>query len=98
MDLESTTDLSPVTNDTDRVLPDIVHTPDLEPGDSMPPSGFAARELPGLGRQLPAGPRPLAPGAILCDRFILERILGNGGTAVVFQARDMTSAGTAPGK
>jgi len=117
MDLESTTDLtgdhttdlSPVTNDTERaeisaempfadgpaeVLPDIVHTPDLEPVSSMPQSGFAARELPGLGRQPPAGSKPLAPGAVLCDRFILERILGNGGTAVVFQARDMTSAGS----
>ena len=36
-----------------------------------------------------------APGAVLCDRFILERVLGNGGTAVVYQARDMSaSSGT----
>jgi serine/threonine protein kinase len=119
MDLESTTDLtgdhttdlSPVTTDTDRAemsaelhsgdtpaeaVPDAVHTPDLEAVDSLPASGFVARELPGLGRQPRAAPKPLAPGAILCDRFILERILGNGGTAVVFQARDMTSASTAP--
>jgi serine/threonine protein kinase len=123
MDLESTTDLtgdhttdlSPVTNDTDRpemsvarsednpsvdtpveVLADTVHTPDLEPAESVPDTGFLARELPGLGRQPPAAPKPLAPGAILGDRFILERILGNGGTAVVFQARDLTSAATAP--
>jgi Serine/threonine protein kinase len=124
MDLESTTDLtgdhttdlSPVTTDTDRaemsaeipdgdspmaveIPPDIVHTPDLERVDTLPGTGFAARELPGLGRQPPASlapAKPLAPGAILCDRFILERILGQGGTAVVFQARDMTSASTAP--
>jgi serine/threonine protein kinase len=36
---------------------------------------------------------PLAPGAILCDRFILERVLGSGGTAVVHQARDMSTSG-----
>jgi serine/threonine protein kinase len=119
MDLESTTDLTgdhttdlaPVTTDTDRaelsaetpagdgppdIPADIIHTPDLDRAEAMPDTGFAARELPGLGRQPPAAPKPLAPGAILGDRFILERILGNGGTAVVFQARDMTSAGTAP--
>jgi serine/threonine protein kinase len=102
MDLESTTDLTgdhttdlaPVTNDTDRA--DIPQTPDLDRVDELAETGFSARELPGLGRQPPAAPKPLAPGVILCDRFILERILGNGGTAVVFQARDMTSASTAP--
>jgi serine/threonine protein kinase len=35
----------------------------------------------------------LAPGAVLCDRFILERVVGRGGTAVVYQARDMSAAG-----
>jgi hypothetical protein len=112
MDLtgEHTTDLAPVTTDTDRpdlsadvsaeMPAEIVGTPDLEPvepqADSGFDSGFVARELPGLGRQLPAAPQALAPGEILCDRFILERVLGSGGTAVVFQARDMTSASTAP--
>ena len=119
MDLESTTDLTgdhttdlaPVTSDTDRaetpgeipagdspaeVPADIINTPDVERVDALPETGFIARELPGLGRQPPAAPQPLAPGAILCDRFILERILGSGGTAVVFQARDMTSSSTAP--
>jgi serine/threonine protein kinase len=102
MDLESTTDLTgdhttdlaPVTNDTDRA--EIIHTPDLDRVDAIPETGFSARELPGLGRQPPAAPQPLAPGAILCDRFILERILGSGGTAVVFQARDMSSDSMAP--
>ena len=27
----------------------------------------------------------IAPGAILCDRFILERQIGQGGTAVVYR-------------
>ncbi|HEY7640265.1 MAG TPA: protein kinase [Steroidobacteraceae bacterium] len=100
---EHTTDLAPVTSDTDPAesIPEhspieVMGTPDLECVDSVPEVGFAARELPGLGRQPPAAPQPLAPGAILCDRFILERILGKGGTAVVFQARDMTSIATAP--
>ncbi len=51
---------------------------------------------PELGRVEIPKPAPLAPGAILCDRFILERLLGSGGTAVVYQARDLsTSGGTA---
>ena len=41
----------------------------------------------------PTAPKALAPGAVLCDRFILERVLGNGGTAVVYQARDMSASG-----
>lgn len=100
---EHTTDLSPVTTDTEHAglhaesPAEVVGTPDLERVDSAPDSGFTARELPGLGRERPAAPQPLAPGAILCDRFILERVLGNGGTAVVFQARDMSAgSGTAP--
>ncbi|HKS54267.1 MAG TPA: protein kinase [Steroidobacteraceae bacterium] len=114
MDLESTTDLTgdhttdlaPVTTDTDRPDPlaelsaempaDVVGTPDLEPVEPQADTGFMARELPGLGRQRPPAPKALAPGEILCDRFILERVLGSGGTAIVFQARDMTSASTAP--
>jgi serine/threonine protein kinase len=31
----------------------------------------------------------IAAGAILCDRFILERPIGQGGTAVVYRARDI---------
>jgi len=30
---------------------------------------------------------------VLCDRFILERVVGSGGTAVVFQARDLSANG-----
>jgi serine/threonine protein kinase len=96
MDLtgEHTTDLSPVTSDTDRA--EIIGTPDIERLEPEADAGFVARELPGLGRQRPAAPKALAPGDVLCDRFILERVLGSGGTAVVFQARDLASAGTAP--
>jgi serine/threonine protein kinase len=57
-----------------------------------PAATFTTREIPGLGSERPAAQQPLAPGAILCDRFILERVVGSGGTAVVFQARDMSHA------
>lgn len=86
-DLESTADFQGEnTTDfapvtTDIDAPVIVGTPKLEPVD--PP-------------QTPTGPKPLAPGAVVCDRFILERVVGNGGTAVVYQARDMSAvSGTA---
>lgn len=39
----------------------------------------------------------MAPGHVLCDRFLLEQVIGCGGTAIVFRARDMLSAkGAAP--
>ncbi len=39
----------------------------------------------------------LAPGKVLCDRYLLEQVIGCGGTAIVFRARDMLSGkGTAP--
>jgi serine/threonine protein kinase len=39
----------------------------------------------------------LAPGTVLCDRYLLEQVIGCGGTAIVFRARDMLSAkGTGP--
>ena len=80
-DLESTTDLQGGnTSDlapatSDFDGPAIVNSPVLEHVESPQ-------------TQTPA--KPLAPGAVLSDRFILERVLGNGGTAVVYQARDMT--------
>ncbi|HEY0681398.1 MAG TPA: protein kinase [Steroidobacter sp.] len=39
----------------------------------------------------------LAPGKVLLDRYLLEQVIGCGGTAIVFRARDMLSAkGAAP--
>ena len=81
-DLESTTDLTGGnTTDlapvtTDIEAPAIVGAPRLEHVDAA---------------QIPTPANPLAPGAVLCERFILERVVGNGGTAVVYQARDMTA-------
>jgi tRNA A-37 threonylcarbamoyl transferase component Bud32 len=41
----------------------------------------------------------LAPGTVLCDRYLLEQVIGCGGTAIVFRARDMLSArGTEPNR
>lgn len=45
----------------------------------------------------PAQRPALTPGTVLCDRYLLEQVIGCGGTAIVFRARDMLSAkGTAP--
>jgi len=39
----------------------------------------------------------LEPGSVLSDRYLLEQIIGTGGTAIVFRARDMrSSSSTAP--
>lgn len=39
----------------------------------------------------------MAPGTVLSDRYLLEQVIGCGGTAIVFRARDMLSAkGSAP--
>jgi len=103
---EHTTDLSPVTNDIEsaaaaadspaEIPVEVIGTPDFERVERTP-LGFTARELPGLGRPpRSAAPKPLEHGAILCDRFILERVLGSGGTAVVFQARDMLDSSASP--
>jgi serine/threonine protein kinase len=42
-----------------------------------------------------AQPAALIPGAVLCDRYLLEQVVGCGGTSVVFRARDMLSSTTA---
>ena len=67
---------------------------------SNPASKAATTTLPRKIAALKAveAQRPaLAPGKVLCDRYLLEQVIGCGGTAVVFRARDMLSAkGTAP--
>lgn len=104
----TTTDLSPVTTDFDSAA--MVGTPNLESDaaaeppatphhDAMPTDGatFLSRETPELTVRRAPATQALAPGAVLCDRYILEKVVGSGGTAIVYQARDMTSStGTAP--
>lgn len=71
-------------------------------GDASPPEPkpAASASLPRKLAALKAGEpnRPaLAPGKVLCDRYLLEQVIGCGGTAIVFRARDMLSGkGTAP--
>jgi serine/threonine protein kinase len=40
----------------------------------------------------PERPLALAPGAVLNDRYLLEQVIGRGGTAIVYRARDMLSS------
>ena len=40
-------------------------------------------------------PAPLAKGSLLCSRYVLEEIIGLGGTSVVFRAQDLHRASTA---
>ncbi len=82
-DLESTTDLAG--GHTTDLAP---ATTDVEPAAIVGEPGFERVDAP----PSPPAAKPLAPGAVLCDRFILERVVGNGGTAVVFQARDMIAS------
>jgi serine/threonine protein kinase len=97
-DLESTTDLHGHTTDLAPVTTD---TAPAETYDELPAEAaaeiVAPPQLERVERALPGGrpspPTPLAPGAVLCDRYILERVVGSGGTAVVYQARDLTVDG-----
>jgi hypothetical protein len=82
-DLESTTDLQGG------------HTTDLAPvtSDIEAPAIVGSPRLERVDApQKPMHAKPLAPGAVLNDRFILERVVGKGGTAVVYQARDMIAS------
>lgn len=47
---------------------------------------WAARQP--LPLREPIGAEPL-PGQILCSRYVLEQVIGRGGTSVVFRARDL---------
>ena len=39
----------------------------------------------------PIGVEPV-PGSVLCSRYVLERVIGRGGTSVIFCARDITAS------
>src|SRR5690606_32525074 len=52
------------------------------------PSEPPARSTPEAGE--PKRASGISPGAILKDRFLIERALGAGGTAWVFRARDLS--------
>jgi serine/threonine protein kinase len=48
------------------------------------------------GRERPAAMREtgseLAPGCVLCARYVLEEVVGLGGTSIIFRARDLHQA------
>jgi len=74
-----------------EVTDDVFHQP-AKAAITTAPSRIAALKA-GSSQQRPA----LAPGKVLCDRYLLEQVIGCGGTAIVFRARDMLSGtGTAP--
>jgi serine/threonine protein kinase len=90
---ENTTDLAPATED---IEPSAAPSPEKR---SLARS-IAALSM-SLPRMKPAAPEPpprplakpaLAPGMVLVDRYLLERVIGRGGTSVVFRARDMKSS------
>lgn len=113
-DLESTTDLNGHTTDLAPVTPATTDiepaelsaelaaevAPEIAP--EVAPEIVAASQLQRIEREprrlRPAAPTTLAPGAVLCDRFILERVVGSGGTAVVYQARDLSAHGDGAAK
>ncbi len=51
----------------------------------------AERAAPPIAGRAPGG-RAVMPGSILADRFLLEKTLGTGGTALVFSARDLQAS------
>jgi len=80
------------------VTDDVFHQPARAPVETAArpaetASGKISSLKAGQSHQRPA----LAPGKVLCDRYLLEQVIGCGGTAIVFRARDMLSGkGTAP--
>ena len=80
-----------------RVTPLQVETPRIatcdlaaesEPPENAPPQIAAKPSAPGDAR---VKSRPIAAGTIFSDRYLLEKALGAGGTAIVFSARDLQS-------
>jgi serine/threonine protein kinase len=65
---------------------------------AAPPVTPAPARKPVLKAVEKSAQRPaMAPGTVLGDRYLLEQVIGCGGTAIVFRARDMLSAkGAAP--
>lgn len=104
---EHTSDLAPETLDIDPASmsgkPDELHPDDSDVSADLPPPeqsverGPARPTAPARTASMHsklAAPRrgTLAPGAVLLDRYLIEQVIGSGGTAVVYRARDMASS------
>lgn len=85
----------PITVDVENEARPAVKPATVAPTPSPSPPA-AARKLTAL-KPVETKRPALAPGKVLCDRYLLEQVIGCGGTAIVFRARDMLSAkGAAP--
>jgi serine/threonine protein kinase len=102
-DLNTTTDLH---EENTADLAPAPATEDIEPcAVPSPEKSSLARSIAALSMSLPrikpatvaptappAAKPALAPGMVLADRYLLERVVGRGGTSIVFRARDMQSS------
>lgn len=103
---ENTTDLAPVTEDvTPASEPHADPTPESPaPAPKMLDTtrlarGAVASDLTPVADSQTSQPAPqlerpraFAPGVVLNDRYLLEQVIGSGGTAIVYRARDMLSS------
>lgn len=87
----------------DMLTTDLELTADLDDTELPDPDEVAAAHISDdvpFRDEVPAAPRaqrmPVAPGRILCDRFVLTKLLGTGGMCSVYLARDL-QAEHAPG-
>ncbi|HEU4652539.1 MAG TPA: protein kinase [Steroidobacteraceae bacterium] len=109
VDLESTADFdteSATTSDLKSLIThDFVVDPVLPTSQSLSQHGTAqpptvdlapisAAEAGGTATARTKSGHASAPGHVLADRYLLEQIIGTGGTAIVFRARDMRSSTT----
>lgn len=52
----------------------------------------APADAPCASPEAPASPPAVDVGSVLCGRYVLERAIGTGGTAVIWRARDLEAA------
>jgi serine/threonine protein kinase len=90
-DIDLTADLDPLAAPTQTFTSAPAATSRI-PGDG--PLRGQSEDVP-FHDEVPAAPRaermPVAPGRVLCDRFVLTKLLANGGTCSVYLARDLES-------
>jgi len=58
----------------------------------VPMESPATRDTPDVAVPAP-GPRELSTGSLLCNRYLLGRLLGTGGSSLVYQAEDRQRIG-----